>query len=221
MTECCSNTANEIEKLREKQSQTLKVVLSINFGMFLVEFISGLTLASMALLGDSLDMLGDAMVYAFSLYVVSRNDQWKAASAMLKSCIMGFFGLFVLGYAIYKFVNPVTPPFEAIGLIGLIALLANTVCLSLLWKHRTEDINMKSVWLCSRNDIIANILVLCSSIGVWFFDSQWPDLIVGIIIAILFLRSAGHVFKNSIEIYVSHYKQSNQTSDSTCQHTHQ
>ncbi|HIO89552.1 MAG TPA: cation transporter, partial [Candidatus Marinimicrobia bacterium] len=190
MTDCCTDTACEINKFQARQSKMLKVVLSINLGMFLLEFVAGLMAASTALLADSLDMLGDALVYGFSLYVVSRNDTWKAVSAVIKSGIMALFGLFVLGQAAYKFLTPITPQFETVGLIGLIALTANAVCLSLLWHHRAEDVNMRSVWLCSRNDIIANTSVLLAALGVWLTNSQWPDLLVGLGIAVLFLRSA-------------------------------
>jgi Co/Zn/Cd efflux system component len=141
MTDCCTNVACEIEKLQARQSKTLKVVLGINVGMFLVEFVAGLIAASTALLADSLDMLGDALVYGFSLYVVSRNEAWKAVSALIKGGIMALFGLFVLGQAIYKLLDPMTPQFETIGLIALLALAANAVCLSLLWRHRLEKKN--------------------------------------------------------------------------------
>lgn len=204
MSNCCSDTACEIEKLRERQSRTLKAVLVINAVMFLVEFTAGLLAASTALLADSLDMLGDTLVYGFSLYVVARNDAWKSASAFLKSGIMAVFGLFVFGQAIYKLLNPVTPQFEMIGLIGLLALLMNGTCLLLLWRHRAEDVNMRSVWLCSRNDIIANTAVLFAAAGVWLAGSQWPDLIVGLGIAVLFLRSSIHVFHDAMSTYTAH-----------------
>lgn len=186
------------------QSRTLKTVLVINAVMFLVEFAAGLLAASTALMADSLDMLGDTLVYAFSLYVVSRNDAWKAGSAYLKGGIMAFFGVFVLAQAVYKLLNPVTPEFEMIGLVGLLALAANGCCLALLWRHRTEDVNMRSVWLCSRNDIIANTSVLFAALGVWLVDSQWPDLVVGLGIAILFLRSSVRVFRDAAETYTAH-----------------
>ena len=201
MTDCCSKTAGEIEKLRDRQSWTLKLVLVINAVMFLVEFSAGIFVASTALLADSLDMLGDTIVYGFSLYVVYRNDAWKSVSAMIKGGVMAFFGLFVLGQAVYRIFNPVTPQFEWVGLIGLLALSANAICLALLWRHRSEDVNMRSVWLCSRNDIIANTSVLFAALGVWILNSQWPDLIVGLGIALLFLRSAIHVFKDAIKTY--------------------
>lgn len=212
MTDCYSNAACGIEKLQARQSKTLKIVLAINIGMFLVEFVAGLIAASTVLLADSLDMLGDAFVYGFSLYVVSRNDAWKAMSALIKGGMMALFGLFVLGQAGYKILNPMTPQFELIGLIGVLALAANTLCLALLWHHRAEDVNMRSVWLCSRNDIIANISVLFAALGVWLANSQWPDLVVGLGIAVLFLRSAAHVFKDAVATYAAHNKSFHRTS---------
>jgi len=204
MTDCCTESACALEKLQAKQSKTLKAVLAINVGMFFVEIVAGLAAASTALLGDSLDMLGDALVYGFSLYVVSRSDAWKAVSALIKGGIMALFGLFVLGHAIDKFLSPVTPQFETIALIGLLALVANAICLVLLSRHRAEDVNMRSVWLCSRNDIIANVSVLIAALGVWLTSSGWPDLVVGVGIAALFLRSAGHVLKDALTTYAAH-----------------
>lgn len=204
MIDCCANVACEIEKLQANQSKTLKLVLGINLGMFAIEFTAGLVAGSTALLADSLDMLGDAIVYSFSLYVVSRSDAWKAVSAFIKSAIMALFGLFVLGQAIYKVLYPMTPQYEIIGLIGGLALFANALCLMMLWRHRQEDVNMRSVWLCSRNDIIANILVLFAAAGVLLTQSQWPDLVVGIGIAFLFLRSSLHVFTDAKETFVAH-----------------
>lgn len=206
MTDCCSKTACEIEKLQARQYKTLWLVLGINVSLFLIEFAAGIIAASTALLADSLDMLGDALVYGFSLYVVARPVRWKAFSALIKAAIMAFFGCFVLGQVIYKLINPMVPAFELIGLIGAVALAANGVCLLLLWRHRAEDINMRSVWLCSRNDIIANVSVLMAAAGVWFTHSQWPDLIIGLAIAVLFLRSAVQVFKDAIAAYAADSK---------------
>jgi Co/Zn/Cd efflux system component len=117
---------------------------------------------------------------------------------MFKGGIMAAFGLFVLGQAVYKMVLPQTPHFETIGLVGLLALAANSACLALLWRHRAEDINMRSVWLCSRNDIIANLSVLVAAAGVWQSNSQWPDVLIGLGIALVFLRSATHVLREAI-----------------------
>ena len=198
MTDCCNDKACEIDALRDRQSSTLKIVLGINAFMFVVELTAGLLGHSVSLVADSLDMLGDALVYGFSLYVVARGAAMKAKAALLKGIIMVGFGLFVLGQAIYRIVLPQLPAFEAIGMIGMLALAANGICFWLLWRHRADDINMSSVWLCSRNDIIANISVLLAAAGVWLTHSGWPDIVVGLALATLFLRSALHVLRESI-----------------------
>lgn len=204
MSDCCGNAACEISKLQNRQRSTLRAVLGINLGMFAVEITAGLMAASTALLGDSLDMLGDALAYGFSLYVVGRHAGWKARAAYLKGGIMAVFGLFVLVQAGYKFLNPELPHYETIGVVGLLALAANAACLSLLWRHRAEDVNMRSVWLCSRNDIIANLAVIAAAVGVWISASQWPDLIVGLGIAALFLRSSVEVFRDAGRTMAEH-----------------
>jgi len=204
MADCCTNAACEIDKLQRGQSATLKAVLGINLIMFLVEVVAGLLAGSTALLADSLDMLGDALAYSFSLYVVARNDAWKAGSALLKGGIMAAFGFFTLGYAAWKLLNPQVPQAETIGVIGLLALLAHSLCLYLLWSHRAEDVNMRSVWLCSRNDIIANTSVLAAAAAIWLIGSQWPDLVVGVGIAALFLHSSLHVVRDAARTYIAH-----------------
>ena len=198
MADCCNDKVCEIEALRNRQSSTLKIVLGINAVMFIVELTAGLIGGSISLLADSLDMLGDALVYGFSIYVVARGARMKANAALFKGGIMAAFGLFVLGQAIYRIVFPQVPVFEAIGAVGLLALAANGFCFYLLWRHRTEDINMSSVWLCSRNDIIANVSVLFAAVGVWLTHSGWPDILVGLALAALFLRSALFVLRGAI-----------------------
>ena len=198
MTNCCSDKACELEALRLRQASTLKVVLGINAAMFVVEFWAGLVSGSVSLLADSLDMLGDALVYGFSLYAVAESQRTKALSALFKGIIMAAFGLFTLGQVIYKLSIPHVPAFEAIGAVGLIALAANGFCFALLWRHRADDINMSSVWLCSRNDIVANTSVIAAAVGVWLTGSAWPDLVVGIAIAALFLKSAITVLSGSV-----------------------
>lgn len=198
MADCCNDKACEIDALRGRQSATLKIVLAINAVMFVVELTAGLLGNSVSLVADSLDMLGDALVYGFSLYVVARGATMKAKAALLKGIIMAGFGFFVLGQAIYRIVYPQIPVFKTIGLIGLLALAANSLCFYLLWRHRTDDINMSSVWLCSRNDIIANVAVLFAAFGVWLTHSGWPDILVGLALATLFLRSSVQVVNDSL-----------------------
>lgn len=198
MADCCNDKACEIDALRGRQGSILKIVLGINAVMFIVELIAGLLGHSVSLVADSLDMLGDALVYAFSLYVIAGSPAMKARAALLKGVIMASFGFFVLVQAIYRIAYPQLPMFEAIGAIGLLAFTANSTCFFLLWRHRADDINMSSVWLCSRNDIIANISVLFAALGVWFTHSAWPDVFVGLALAALFLRSALHVLREAV-----------------------
>ena len=198
MADCCSDKAGEIEALRNRQSATLKIVLGINAVMFAVELTAGLLAGSVSLVADSLDMLGDALVYGFSIYVVARGAKMRAIAALFKGSIMAAFGLFVLGQATYRMIVPQVPVFEAIGAIGVLALAANSLCLFLLWRHRADDINMSSVWLCSRNDIVANVSVLFAAVGVWLTGSGWPDLLVGLALSALFLRSALFVLRTAI-----------------------
>lgn len=198
MSDCCSDKACELEALKLRQASTLKVVLGINAVMFVVEFLAGLLAGSTSLVADSLDMLGDALVYGFSLFAVTRGRRAKALSALFKGIIMALFGLVVLGQVAYKIIVPYVPAFDVIGVVGCIALVANGICLLLLWRHRADDINMSSVWLCSRNDIIANSAVICAAAAVWVTQSAWPDLIVGAAIAALFLKSAATVLVAAI-----------------------
>jgi Co/Zn/Cd efflux system component len=199
MADCCNDKACEIDVLRGRQSSILKIVLGINAVMFVVELTAGLFGHSVSLVADSLDMLGDALVYGFSLYVVARSTKMKAKVALLKGAIMAAFGFFVFGQVIYRIVFPQLPLFEAIGAIGLLALAANSTCFFLLWRHREDDINMSSVWLCSRNDIIANVSVLLAALGVWLTHSGWPDILIGLALAVLFLRSALFVLREAIK----------------------
>ena len=195
MGDCCNDKSCAVEQLRERQIWTLRIVLLINATMFVVELTAGLLADSVALLADSLDMLGDALVYGFSLYVVTMGPIWKARAALLKAAVMAAFGVSVLAQAVYKMIFPELPGYLTMGGIGALALVANTFCFMLLWSHRGEDINMNSVWLCSRNDLYANTGVLFAAWAVWYAATPWPDILVGLLICILFLHSAWQVIR--------------------------
>lgn len=197
MASCCNDKSCALEQLQGRQTSTLRIVLALNAVMFVVELTAGLLAGSVSLLADSLDMLGDALVYAFSLWVVGRGLLWKARAATAKAAVMALFGLFVAGEVIYKLLVPQVPGYEAMGGIGFLALVVNTACFVLLWQHRGEDINMRSVWLCSRNDLYANSAVLLAAVAVWQTGSAWPDLIVGAGICALFLQSAWAVARDA------------------------
>jgi cation diffusion facilitator family transporter len=196
--DCCDRKAGELALLRESQARVLKIVLAINAGMFVLELGVGLWSGSTALLADSLDMLGDAGVYAISLYVLGRGAAWEARAAMLKGGAMLVFGVGVAADAVAKAVRDVMPSTGAMTLVGATALLANTGCLLLLLRHRRDGLNMRSTWLCSRNDVAANLGVLAAAGAVTVFRSKWPDLIIGATIALLFLRSATSILHESI-----------------------
>jgi cation diffusion facilitator family transporter len=198
MSDCCTDKGCELERLHRDQAWVLKLALGINLALFVIETAAGAAAGSSALLADALDMLGDAAVYGFSLYAVGRSAVWKARAALSKAGIMGVLGAVVLAQAIGHALHPeVMPHAGMIGWVGLLALLANLACFGLLWRHRSDDLNMRSVWMCSRNDVLANLSVLVAAGGVAVTRSAWPDILVGTALALLFLRSAAHVARSA------------------------
>ena len=198
MDKCCEAKTNELAPLRLRQGRVLVAVLAINAIMFCVEFGAGILSGSAALLADSLDMLGDSLVYGFSLFVLHRSLTWRARAALAKGLIMAAFGVGVLMEAAFRLRAGVPPLVPTMAAIGTLALFANSLCFSLLWRHRSDDINLRSTWLCSRNDLIANGAVLAAAVLVLWTGSHWPDIIVGAGIAVLFLRTAASVLRESL-----------------------
>jgi Co/Zn/Cd efflux system component len=193
MKDCCEVTAD----LSERQRRVLQVVLAINAAMFLVEFVAGLLAHSTALLADSVDMLGDAIVYGFSLYVVGRGVVWQGRGALLKGAIMAAFGVGVLLEVSLKIARGLVPTVELMSVVGVLALVANGSVLVFLWRHRSDDINMRSAWFCSRNDVIANAAVVLAAGGVALTGAAWPDIVVGLGIAALFGASAVEIIRKA------------------------
>jgi Co/Zn/Cd efflux system component len=194
---CCQNKAEALTQLKKRQARVFWVVLGINLVMFVVEFGAGLRAESLSLTGDSLDMLGDALVYGTSLYVIHRSVKAQAGAALLKGVIMFSFAIAVFARAIFQFMTGAAPTAEIMGVVGLLALVANLICLLLLTRHREDNLNMSSVWLCSRNDIIANTSVLAAAGLVSLTQSPLPDLLVGLLLTVVFARSAGTVLSQS------------------------
>ena len=194
---CCQRKGDDLAKLQKHQAKVLWAVLLINGVMFVVEFGAGIRAESLSLTGDSLDMLGDALVYASSLYVVNKGRRAQAGSAFFKGVIMFLFAIAVFARAIYQLSADVVPAATLMSTIGAIALLANLTCLRLLSRHREDNLNMSSVWLCSRNDIIANVSVLVAAGLVLLTDSILPDLAVGFLLTFIFAKSAGKVLTQS------------------------
>lgn len=199
MAGCCDNHCS-LERMRERQRSTLQIVLAINAVIFFVIAGAALYGNSTSLLADSLDNLGDALTYVLSLYAVTRDATVKAKVALFKGVLIGLAGVAVIAQIIYKFYVPSVPIFEVMGGFSLLALLTNGLCLFLLWRHRHEDVNMSSVWECSRNDIAANLSVFVAAGAVWFTDSGWPDMVVAIGLVFLLIRSSsGRVISSAIK----------------------
>ncbi len=200
MGNCCQNKTYEMNQLKKQHIKVLWAVLLINSVMFIVELGIGINSDSLLLTEDSLDMLGDALVYGSILYVLKKGSKAQAGPALLKGMIMFLSAMAVFARACYQIEAGTTPEVSAMSAIGFIALLANLLCLYLLTGHRNDNLNMSSVWLCSRNDIIANISLLGATVLVFLTNSLLPDLIVGVLLTFLFAKSAGKVLSQSWEI---------------------
>ena len=168
----------------------LWVVIAISGIMFLVEMTAGMFASSQALKADALDFLGDTATYTITLMVLGMPLVWRARAALVKGASLGLMGIWVLGSTIYYALVLDVPQAEVMGSIGLLALTANMVSVLLLLRHRNGDANVRSVWLCSRNDAIGNLAVIFAASGVWATSSAWPDLIVAGVMASLFLWSS-------------------------------
>jgi Co/Zn/Cd efflux system component len=190
MDACCA-----VRAIPGAQRRVLRAVLWINALMFLGESVAGLLAHSTALFADSVDMLGDAIVYGFSLYAIERGALWQARAALLKGLVMAAFGVAVLAQVALKLAHGLAPAAEVMGIVGFVALAANLLCLMLLWQRRADDLNMQSAWVCSRNDVIGNVGVLVAAAAVLITGSPWPDIIVGLAVAGLFGRSAVQVIR--------------------------
>lgn len=198
MASCCEDKGCEVSALRESHSRVLWAVLAINAVMFIVEGVAGLYAGSTSLMADALDMLGDSLVYGFSLLVLAKSARWQTGAALAKGGFMLVFGLGVLTQVAYKVIYPTMPGVETMGAVGAIALAANVACFYLLYSHRADNLNMSSTWLCSRNDLIANVGVLLAAGSSYLLSSGWPDIVVGGIIGALFLSSAFGVLRDSM-----------------------
>lgn len=199
MDDCCSRKGDTLAKLAEQaeQRRVLIIVMIINAAMFVAEFGAGLVAQSSALMADSVDMLGDAFVYALSLFALSRGARWQAGAALTKGLLILAFGVGIVVESVFKIANGVTPSSSIMLTFAGIALAANLSCLALLWRFRTANVNMSSTFECSRNDVASNIGVLAAGALVALTASPWPDIVVGLAIAALFVRSSVRVLRSA------------------------
>lgn len=187
---CCADATGTGDALNDKRwRQILWIALILNAAMFFIEMGAGVQADSRALQADALDFFGDAANYAISLGVAGMALAWRSRAAMFKGITILLFGLFVMGSALWAFANGTAPVAETMGIVGALALLVNVGVALMLYRYRTGDANMRSVWLCSRNDAISNVAVIAAALGVAGTGSAWPDLGVAAIMAGLAITS--------------------------------
>jgi Co/Zn/Cd efflux system component len=193
---CCSHGAT-FEGLSADYKRRLWLVIAINATMFLVEMGAGAVAGSQALQADALDFLGDAMTYGISLAVIGTSIQIRARAAILKALSLTAMALWVLAATAYHVLILGVPRAEIMGAIGILALVANVASVLILMRYKDGDANVRSVWLCSRNDAIGNVAVMIAALAVWGTATKWPDLLVAAIMAGLFLTSSIQILRQS------------------------
>jgi Co/Zn/Cd efflux system component len=202
MADCCCTTPPLNQDPHRGNAaayrRVLWAVLAINAVMFLVEIGAGLAAGSASLQADALDFFGDAANYAISLIVVGMALRYRATAALAKGATMGLFGFWIVGTVVWHAVHGTLPSAFAMGAVGFAALAANAASFGLLWAYRGGDANMRSAWICTRNDVLGNLAVLIAALGVFGTGTGWPDIIVAAIMAALALQGAAIVVRQSM-----------------------
>src|SRR5258706_11309572 len=201
MDECCAPPPLNLggsKKQDDAYRRVLWAVLAIDAAMFAVEVIAGLAAGSAALQADALDFLGDAANYAISLFVVGMALRYRASAALAKGATMAAFRLWVIGTVVWHAWHGTLPSAFTMGTVGLAALLANAATFGLLWAYRHGDANMRSAWICTRNDVLGNLAVLLAALGVFGTGTGWPDVIVATIMAGLAIQGAILVIRQAV-----------------------
>jgi Co/Zn/Cd efflux system component len=203
MTDTCQSSScgchsnPRFDGVDPRYQRVLWLVITINAAMFLVEMTAGQLADSQALQADALDFLGDTLTYGISLAVIGRSLQVRSAAALLKGVSLLLMGMWVFGSTLYHVLVLGLPRAEIMGGIGLLALSANLASVLLLLRYKDGDANVRSVWLCSRNDAIGNVAVIIAALGVWGSASAWPDLLVAGIMAAVFLTSSTQILRQA------------------------
>jgi Co/Zn/Cd efflux system component len=211
---CCPAPAPDPHRGNTSYKGVLWIVLAINAAMFVVEIAAGVAAGSASLQADALDFLGDASNYVIGLAVASMALRYRAMAALAKGLTMGAFGLWVVGTVIWHAFMGTVPEPITMGVVGVAALVANAACAALLYAYRQGDANMRSVWICSRNDVLGNLAVLLAALGVFGTGTGWPDLIVAAIMAMLALHGAWIVVRQARqELHASHAQFEAQTTN--------
>jgi len=201
--DCCGSNVT-FDGLSADYRRRLWTVIGINAAMFIIELMGGVLAGSQALQADALDFLGDTLTYGISLAVIGMNLRVRATAALFKGASLTLIGVWVFGSTVYHIFVLGIPRPEVMGAIGFLALAANVASVLILMKYKEGDANVRSVWLCSRNDAIGNVAVMIAALGVWGTATAWPDLIVAAIMAALFLNSSGQILVQAFREYRSH-----------------
>ncbi|GMV61102.1 MAG: hypothetical protein AMXMBFR74_02710 [Parvibaculum sp.] len=196
--QCCDHEASEAQLRDTAYRRVLWAALAINFIMFAIEIGAGLAAGSVALQADALDFLGDTATYAISLFVIGMSLRARALAALAKGGAMALLGFWVAGATVWHVAYGGAPEAFMMGAVGLAALTANAAVFVLLWRYRSGDSNMRSVWLCSRNDVIGNCAVLLAALGVFGTGTAWPDIAVAAVMSTLALQGAWAVFRQAL-----------------------
>jgi Co/Zn/Cd efflux system component len=197
--DCCDHChAPDPHRGNAGYRRVLWTVLAVNAAMFLIEIAAGLAVGSASLQADALDFFGDAANYAISLFVVGMALRYRAMAALIKGSTMGLFGLWIIGTAVWHALHATLPSAFTMGAVGFTALAANAASFGLLWAYRGGDANMRSAWICTRNDVLGNLAVLLAAAGVFGTGSGWPDIIVAAVMAGLALQGAWLVVRHSL-----------------------
>lgn len=197
MAGCCGHDA-KFDGVSDDYKRRLWIVIALNATMFFLEMTAGHLAKSQALQADALDFAGDALTYGLSLAVIGASLRARTNAALFKGVTLLLMGLWVLGSTVYRVFYVGVPTAEIMGIVGFLALLTNLASVFLLVRYKDGDANVRSVWLCSRNDAIGNVAVLFAALGVWGTTSAWPDLIVAAIMAVLFLSSAFQIVRQAL-----------------------
>jgi len=198
MAGCCGGDA-KFDGVSAEYKKRLWIVIALNATMFIVEMLAGHLAKSQALQADALDFLGDSLTYGISLAVIGASIRVRTNAALFKGLSLLLMGLWVFGSTIYRVFYVGVPEANIMGVVGFLALLTNLASVMLLVRYKDGDANVRSVWLCSRNDAIGNVAVMFAALGVWGTSSGWPDLIVAAVMAGLFLTSAYQIMYQALK----------------------
>lgn len=199
---CGCHGSPRFDGLDPRYKRVLWIVIAINGAMFLFETWAGFIAGSQSLRADALDFLGDTVTYGMSLAVIGTVVRVRAVAALIKGASLSLMGLWVLGSTAYHVLMLGLPRAEIIGFTGFLALTANVTSVLLLMRYKDGDANVRSVWMCSRNDAIGNVAVMIAALGVWGTSTAWPDLTVAAIMASLFLYSSFQIVRQAWSEYL-------------------